>query len=125
MSPFSNYLLNIRNKYGVSQRQLAAKMGYEQAYISGLELDKKGPPNDEFLRKLIKALGLNAIDAALAYETAERSQRRFVMPSEATVEQYYMIYELWPQLGHLLPAQVSMIRNVLELPLQITPVMVD
>lgn len=88
MSPFSYHLQEIRKKYGTSQRQLAARMGYEQAYISGLELDKKEPPNEEFLKKLISRLGLNQQEVNELYEAVGASQRRFVMPQNANIEIY-------------------------------------
>jgi transcriptional regulator with XRE-family HTH domain len=121
MSPFSYYLQEIRKKYGISQRQLAARMGYEQAYISGLELDKKGPPNEEFLKKLVLRLGLNQQEVKELCEAVDASQRRFVIPQNATINEYKLVNELWWHIGSLLPAQISMIREVLNLPEQLTP----
>lgn len=121
MSPFAYDLQEIRKRYGISQRQLAAKIGYEPAYISGLELDKKGPPNEAFLKKLIQGLGLNEQEVCKLYKAAEDSKRRFVLPENATMNEYILINELWWHIGSLLPAQISMIRDVLNLPRQLSP----
>lgn len=121
MSPFSYYLQELRKSYGISQRQLAARIGYEQAFISGLELDKKGPPNEEFLKKLISGLGLNEQEVHKLHKAVEESKRRFVIPENATMNEYILVNELWWHIGSLLPAQISMIREVLNLPGQLTP----
>lgn len=121
MSPFSYYLQEIRKSYGISQRQLAARIGYEQAYISGLELDKKGPPNDEFLTKLVLGLGLNEQQVSKLYQAAQESRRRYVLPQNTTMNEYRLVNELWRHIGSLLPAQITMIREVLSFPQQLTP----
>jgi transcriptional regulator with XRE-family HTH domain len=123
MSPFSYYLQEIRKRYGISQRQLAARIGYEPAYISGLELNKKGPPNEAFLKKLILGLGLNEQEVCKLYKAAEESRRRFVLPENATMNEYILVNELWWHIGSLLPAQISIIREVLNLPHQLSPAM--
>jgi len=121
MSPFSYYLHEIRRRYGISQRQLAARIGYEPAYISGLELNKKGPPNEVFLKNLIRGLGLNEQEACKLYQVAEESKRRYVLPENAQIDEYIMVSELWMQLGRLSHSQISIIREVLKISRELSP----
>ena len=124
MSPFSYYLQEIRKSYGISQRQLAARIGFEQAYLSGLELNKKGPPNEEFLNKLILGLGLNEEEVSKLYKAVQESRRRYVLPENTTMNEYRLVNQLWEHIGSLLPAQITMIREVLDFPQQLTPAIV-
>jgi predicted transcriptional regulator len=47
MSPFASALHSIRMQHGICQTVLADMIGYEQTYISALEVGKKGPPTQE------------------------------------------------------------------------------
>lgn len=58
MSPFSVYLSELRIRHGLRQTKLAALLGYEQGYISALELGTKGPSNEEFLARLVQVFKL-------------------------------------------------------------------
>ena len=51
MSPFSHFLHELRLQHQIRQSELAELLGYEQSYISALEVGIKGPPTDEFVRK--------------------------------------------------------------------------
>lgn len=90
-------------------------MGYEQGYISGLEIGRKGPPNDEFITKLIVALSLDQEEQALLRQAVQESQRRYLLPGDAPVEVFQMMHELWQEMDELHPAQIQMIRDVLHL----------
>ena len=56
MNPFSHYLHDLRMRHEIRQSELAELLGYEQSYISALEIGAKGPPTPEFIEKLILAL---------------------------------------------------------------------
>ena len=71
------YFHDLRRRYRISQKKLANLMGYEQAYVSSVELGKKGPPNDEFVTRLIQALHLDANEQATLFRAVEESQRRY------------------------------------------------
>ena len=58
MSPFSESLHSIRVRHGLRQVELAKLVGYEQSYISALEVGLKGPPTDEFVERLTAAIPL-------------------------------------------------------------------
>lgn len=115
MSPFSTYFHDLRRRYRVSQKELANIIGYEQGYISGLEIGRKGPPNEEFITKLIMGLNLDAIEQKALRQAVQESQRKYMLPGDASVEVFRMIHELWHEMENLHPAQVRMIRDVLHL----------
>lgn len=115
LSPFSTYFHDLRRRYRVSQRDLAKKMGYEQGYISGLEVGKKGPPNKEFVEKLIKALNLSKSEQELLRESVEDSQRRYVLPGNAPIDLYRLMRRLWSDLEYLHPAQIRAMNEILSL----------
>lgn len=49
MSPFSHFLHELRLRHQIRQAELAELLGYEQSYISALEIGAKGPPTEEFV----------------------------------------------------------------------------
>lgn len=120
MSPFSSYLQDLRKHYGISQRELASRIGYEQGFISNLELSRKRP-NQEFLEKLIRRLGLNKEEVSKLYLAVNESQQRYVMPETAGINEYRLIHKLWANLGKLAPAQIKIIMEIIELPDQLIP----
>ncbi|MDE1712018.1 helix-turn-helix transcriptional regulator (plasmid) [Chromobacterium amazonense] len=62
MSPFSKYLHQLRISYGVRQVKLAEWLGYEQSYISALEIGTKEPPTAEFVQRLRELIDLSSCD---------------------------------------------------------------
>jgi predicted transcriptional regulator len=46
MSPFSHFLHELRLQHQIRQSELAELLGYEQSYISALEVGIKGPPTE-------------------------------------------------------------------------------
>lgn len=115
MSPFSVYFHDLRRRFRVSQKKLASLMGYEQAYVSGLEIGRKGPPNDEFVTRLIQALRLDENEQTALLQAVEESQRRYVLPEDTATDVYRMIHKLWSEIDSLHPAQIRMINEVLSL----------
>lgn len=88
-------------------------MGYDQGYISGLELGRKGPPTKEFVTKLIVAMNLDENEQAALRQSVEESQRKFVLPGNASTEIYRMMRKLWEELDNLEPAQIRAITEIL------------
>jgi transcriptional regulator with XRE-family HTH domain len=115
MSPFSYYLHDLRMRYEIRQCELAELLGYEQSYISALEVGVKGPPTPEFVEKLITTLGLNEIEQTEIRCIADASQRKLALTSDCPPDVYWMLKELREQVNDLHPVQIRMIRDVLEL----------
>lgn len=98
------------------QSELAQRMGYEQTYISALEVGNKGPPTAEFVEKLITTLALGTEEQARLTQAVEASQRKLVLEIDSSPETYWMLKELRERIQFLHPAQIKMIRDVLQLP---------
>lgn len=117
MSPFANQLKSFRVQRGLRQIELAELVGYEQSYISALELGLKGPPTDEFVKQLIGVLNLSQEEQQALHEAVEASQRKINIPSEAPTEIYWLFHKLRQQIGRLHPVQIELIETALSLPL--------
>jgi transcriptional regulator with XRE-family HTH domain len=115
MSPFAHYLHELRLKHRIRQTELAELLGYEQSYISALEIGTKGPPAPEFLAKLARIFDMNDAEREELEQIAEASQRRLSLDAESPQGLYWMFYELRQQVDMLHPAQVQMIRDILKL----------
>lgn len=116
MSPFASYLRELRCRRGLKQKDAAELLGYEQSYISALERSAKGPPKQDFVTRLIRALKLSAAERVELQEVLRKSKRQVSLPCSAPAEEYELLRELEPQLGRLHPVQIKMIRQVLALP---------
>ena len=120
MSPFANQLKSFRVQRGLRQIELAELVGYEQSYISALELGHKGPPTDEFVKQLIGVLNLSQEEQQALYEGVEASQRKINIPPEAPTEIYWLFHKLRQQIDRLHPVQVELIKTALNLPQDFT-----
>ena len=99
-SPFAVFLKNLRVRTGQRQYEFANLLGYEQAYISSIELGLKGP-SQELLNKLHLKLVLSEPDLAAMHEAASQSKRRFILPIEVPIETYQLCNELWAKIDQL------------------------
>ncbi|WP_211473233.1 helix-turn-helix domain-containing protein [Collimonas humicola] len=115
MSPFSYFLHDLRMRHEIRQSELAELLGYEQSYISALEIGVKGPPTAEFVERVIEALALTPIEQIEIREVMAASQRKLVLDSDSSQDLYWMFKELREQMNVLHPAQIKMIRDVLGL----------
>jgi transcriptional regulator with XRE-family HTH domain len=115
MSPFSHFLHELRMRRGIRQAELAEMTGYEQSYISALEVGLKGPPTREFVDQLIHVLELPAEEAHEAKTMADASERKLVLDKDCPQDLYWMLRDMREHLRHLHPRHVKMIRDVLEM----------
>lgn len=115
MSPFAHFLHELRLKHGIRQTELAELLGYEQSYISALEVGIKGPPTDEFLGKLARSFDMTSAERQELTQIAEASQRKLALDTDSPQGLYWMLYELRQHVDKLHPAQVQMIRDILKL----------
>ncbi|WP_211444881.1 helix-turn-helix domain-containing protein [Collimonas humicola] len=116
MSPFSITFRELRIFSGLRQAEFAAQLGYEQSYISAIELGTKGPPTVDFVARLIHRFELDEEWKNRLLDALEVSHRKIVLPSEASEELYKMFNELRRQLDKLHPAQVELMQVALRLP---------
>lgn len=100
---------------GLRQRELAERLGYEPSYLSALERSEKGPPREDFVRRLIRELALNAEECAALDKALAASRRQLSLPASASLEEYQLMEMLRPQLGRLQPLQIQLINLALKM----------
>jgi len=89
MSPFSHFLHELRMRLEIRQAELAELVGYEQSYISALEVGLKGPPTQEFITRLIaqkepsKALSPAADGLGPQRSCSQTAPAHLVVPGQA------------------------------------------
>ncbi len=115
MSPFAVLLRELRVSHGLRQGDLAEAIGYEQSYVSALEVGMKGPPPDEFMERLVDRLSLNEDWRERLRAAVELSQRKFVIPNESPEIVFRLCNELRLKIDQLRPQQIELIRLVLQL----------
>lgn len=120
MSPFSTVFRELRISCELRQAEFASQLGYEQSYISAIELGTKGPPSVDFIERLVRRLELNEHWQKRLLEALDESQRKIILPNEASDDLYRMFNELRRQIGALHPAQVELIQMALRMPVMLT-----
>jgi transcriptional regulator with XRE-family HTH domain len=117
MSPIAALLQAHRRKKFLRQAELAVRIGYEQSYISALEVGLKGPPTPEFVNRFAEALSLSGSEREELDAAAEASHRRLVIEPNAPTEVYRLVNRLRSSLSTLTPAQANVISEVLGMAL--------
>lgn len=115
MSPFSQLLHDLRVRHGLRQAELADRIGYEQSYISALEVGLKGPPTEEFLDRVANAMSLGDEERHQLWVAAQASQRKLVIDPDAPPDIYWLLNDLRSEVDRLTPVQVRMIREVIAM----------
>jgi transcriptional regulator with XRE-family HTH domain len=116
MSPFSVWLKNYRLSRGLKQIELAERLGYEPSYLSALERSQKGPPRQDFVRRLIRGLKLSEHEQTELARALSDSCRQVSLPARSSIEEYAFLARLRPQLGSLHPLQLKLLDLVLQIP---------
>lgn len=123
VSPFATLLRSLRTQKGVRQVDLAEKLGYEQTYISALEVDKKGPPPPEFIERFVSAYHLSEQDRRDLLEAADASERKLVIREDVPAEVYLLLRDLREKRPHLCSKKAQVLRDILGMePTARTPV---
>lgn len=88
MSPFARQLHELRLRHGIRQNELAELIGYDQTYISALEVGLKGPPTPEFVDKVVATLPLTPAEQEELRTAAKASDRKLVLDPDAHPDVY-------------------------------------
>lgn len=123
MTPFSKFLLDIRQQRGLRQNQMANLLGFEQSYLSALECGHKAPPKKEKLDHLIQKLALIDVDASELRMAAKASAKTIKIPNKVKIQTQEMCHLLEEALPKISDKQVQIIRLALELSKQEAPKM--
>lgn len=112
-SPVSIYLRDLRLQAGMTQLDLAHSIGYEQGYVSAIELGLKSP-SKEFLAKLAAGLNLCDIDQLALEQALKASNKRFLLPPDASMQTYRFCNDLWDKMERLHPAVLDAMHLMLK-----------
>lgn len=115
MSPIAHLLQALRASRGLRQTELAERIGYEQSYISALEVGLKGPPTPEFIGRFVSALSLTASEADELQAAADESQRKFVIELDTPPEGYQLMTHLCAVLPAMTPSEMRALYDVLRM----------
>jgi transcriptional regulator with XRE-family HTH domain len=118
-APVSLFLRDLRLQLGLTQQDLAHSLGYEQTYVSSLELGLRGP-STEFLEKLVVAAGLGREDQLVLKEALRTSNRRFLLSPDASTKTYRFCNDLWNRLETIHPALLEALHLMLNVQDQVT-----
>lgn len=113
MSPFAEFLHTLRVAHNLRQKDLAAKVGADQGYVSQLERGHKGPPEPAFLERLCRAVPMTADECAQMEAALGASSRKLQLEREDRADLYWLIAELRAKLRSLEPSHVQLIRQVI------------
>lgn len=117
MSPFAHLLQQLRVERNLRQAELAELVGYDQTYISALEVGLKGPPPFNLVERLQQALGLSDDETRALTDAIGASRRRYVIePGDTDIHQdvYLLLRDLWARLPELTATQVRILSDVLR-----------
>jgi transcriptional regulator with XRE-family HTH domain len=102
----------------MTQLDLAQAIGYEQAYLSSIELGLKNP-SQEFLTRLMEKIRLSDEDRQELESALKESNRRFSLPHGSSTETFLFCNALWAKLDRLHPAVLEAMHSMLRLDDQI------
>jgi transcriptional regulator with XRE-family HTH domain len=114
MSPFANFLRELRLRRGMKQKEVAELLGYEQSYLSSLEKGFKGAPRRAFIDRLIAEMSLDAQEIRELNEVLKLSHRQVFIPASAPAAEYEIWHALRQMSGSLDPDQLSLIKLLLK-----------
>jgi transcriptional regulator with XRE-family HTH domain len=121
MSPFAIALRNLRFGRGLSQDHLAAAVGCQRTYVSGLENDNHVAPPAAFVARIRDALPLSEQEYAALEGARLRSRRSYQVPEDSAPAVYELVYELFSRLDQLTGPMVEALTKVLQLSEQPPP----
>lgn len=82
MTPLGLKIRELRDKKGVTQKQMAEELGVSAAYLSALEHGHRGMPNWHFLQRLIGYFNIIWDEADALQKLAISSHTRVVVDTE-------------------------------------------
>jgi transcriptional regulator with XRE-family HTH domain len=93
MTPFGEYLEQLRRDRYLQQKQLADIMGINPCYVSALEKGRKGPPSKLVLEQLVEKLNLSQEEENGLWRSVELSDLNLRLPKNMTKQEFEFLYE--------------------------------
>jgi len=114
-TPFGEAVRRLRERKGVSQKEMAAAIGVSPAYLSALEHGRRGRPNFDLLQRIAGYFNIIWDEAEDLFMIADASHPRAVVDTAGMPPEYTALAnELARKIRVLTPDVVEQMRNLLE-----------
>ena len=122
MTPFGIQLVLSLKARHKTQSQLARDLGVHHTYLSSVIHGRKGMPSSSLVKAISDLLGLSESENKLLNHAAIHSCRQITLPASANLAERELVGQLVRRMGHLVPAQISAMKCILDIPGGHTPV---
>ncbi len=114
-TPFGEAVRRLRERKGVSQKEMAAAIGVSPAFLSALEHGRRGRPNFDLLQRIAGYFNIIWDEAEELFMIADASHPRVVVDTAGMPPEYTALAnELARKIRVLTPDVVEQMRNLLE-----------
>jgi transcriptional regulator with XRE-family HTH domain len=115
MTPFAEAVRTLRERKGVSQKEMAVAIGVSPAYLSALEHGKRGKPSFDFLQRVAGYFNIIWDEAEDLFYLAGASDPRVVIDTSGMAPEYTAFAnQLARDIRKLSPSVVSELNAVLK-----------
>ncbi len=115
MTPFGEAVRNLRQRKGVTQKQMAAAIGVSAAYLSALEHGRRGKPSFDMLQRVAGYFNIIWDEAEELFFVAGTSDPRVVVDTAGLAPEYTAFANaLARRIRSLSPNVIRDLQQVLE-----------
>lgn len=115
MTPFGEAIRKLRERKGVSQKQMAAALNVSPAYLSALEHGKRGLPSFDLLQRIAGYFNIIWDEAEDLFLLARFSDPRIVIDTSGMSAEHTAFANLLAgRIGHLDGTALAQLTAVLE-----------
>lgn len=115
MTPFGKKVRSLRAERGLTQKQMAESIGVSPAYLSALEMGKKGRPSFALVQRIITYFNIIWDDAEELIELAGISHPRIVIDtSNLSAEATSFANRLSREIKKLTDSDIALLTTLLD-----------
>jgi transcriptional regulator with XRE-family HTH domain len=115
VTPFAEAVRKLRERKGVSQKQMASAIGVSPAYLSALEHGRRGKPSFDFLQRVAGYFNIIWDEAEELFSLAGASDPRVVLDTSGLAPEYTALANrLARDIRHLPSDVIEELQAVLE-----------
>jgi transcriptional regulator with XRE-family HTH domain len=114
-TPFGMAIRHLRERKGVSQKEMAAALGVSPAYLSALEHGRRGMPSFDFLQRVAGYFNVIWDEAEELFRIARISDPRVIVDTAGLPPEYTALANrLSAEIHRLPPETVRRLAGILE-----------
>ena len=115
MTPFAEAVRQLRERKGVTQKEMAAAIGVSPAYLSALEHGRRGMPSFDFLQRVAGYFNVIWDEAEELFRIAQISDPRVVVDTSGLPPEYTAFANrLSAEIANRPPETVRRLAGILE-----------